>query len=606
MLLRSPPRPSALDTVPQQRGIPKGNRAFDVWDAIGFALVVSLSLLSLGGASLWVSGAEGSPLGWLGMGLGGAGALAAVATALAVGDRRGLRISQSLRSLARPWTDPARDWMLFFLGSVLFIPVAALHSNVIGFHSDSSNLQSSIRYVQRNGIGYLIQSQEVLLPHLILGPALLVAGTSGAMAVSVATVQALAGTVSYLTWKLSRSATAALGAVVSLLAFRSVIRRAALLPMYSTMLIFGLVGVYLAHRAIHSSGRRRWAYAISSGLSLILSIESHQVGQLFLVIPPLLILTGKPRAVVAGLWRVYAAAAVFYLPRAVINLWEGGLSYFILNRVDFWITEGHLVNIQEDFFRYPSMFDFAGYLESFISRMVQIVPSPLGFGVFGLAALGFLLARGQGRWFALAAFALITGVALYREVPPFPRYFSIQIAAAAIGAGLTIGLLGRQSVARRRLASVLLVGLLLAGSVNFAATLGHERGTQRELLSGPLPLLAARIDDDKGVIGSRAMQLPWVDSDVKVFGGFFLQEEELVTYLTWPSDEAVIEVLERHDIGWALVNPEILLETRYNEAWIEPAYGLRIRHVRRLEKSPAFCLAMDREGYKLYRLGDCG
>lgn len=146
--------------------------------------------------------------------------------------------------------------------------------------------------------------------------------------------------------------------------------------------------------------------------------------------------------------------------------------------------------------------------------------------------------------------------------------------------------------------------LIVGGSLNLADTF-RLYGNQESILSGPIPAVAQRINDGKAVIGVRALHLAWVDSDIQIYGGFFLSEREFVTFLTWPSDRAVIEVLEQNDIGWVLVNPDPALETEYNEAWIRPAYGLKVRHVEELRRSRNFCLEMERGGYLLYRLGRC-
>jgi hypothetical protein len=584
----------------------RGNRPFEIWDLLGVLLVASVAMIGLATGSQWGSQSSYTAHAWLGVGLGVGGVMSVVLSARIAGRRRRMPLGETITALVRAWTHPARDWMLFVLGCLVFIPVTAFHSSLLAFDSDSANLQSSIRFVQRHGPSYLVETQAVLLPHLVLGPLLLFGGTSAALALSIASVGALAGTISYLAWKLSRSALASLGAVLGLMAYRSILLRATLLPMYPAMLTFGFLGVYLAHRAVVSSGLRRWMYATFSGLSLILSMEAHQVGQLFLAVPVFLVVNAPLHVSVQGLWRVYAATALFFIPRAAINVMEGGLSHFLLNRVDYWVTEGHLLRIQERFLYYPSRHDFLGYLGDFATRVIKFMPTPLGFVVLLLAILGLFLARGRQRWFALLASTFVTAVALYQEVPPFSRYFSPQIVGSALAAGLTIGLLWRRrSALYRGVGAVAIAVLLIGGWINFGASLREHRTSVETIRAGPLPSIARQIDDGRGVIGARALQLAWVDSDIENYGTFFLTEDEFVTFLTWPNDFSVIEVLERHDIGWVLVNRDRALETTYNAVWIGPAYGLPVRHLEALKESRNFCLAMNRDGYLLYRLYQC-
>jgi hypothetical protein len=107
------------------------------------------------------------------------------------------------------------------------------------------------------------------------------------------------------------------------------------------------------------------------------------------------------------------------------------------------------------------------------------------------------------------------------------------------------------------------------------------------------------------VVGARVGRLLYVDRGTPVWGTLFLTEDEFATYLTWPSDDEVIEVLERRDIGWALVTTDTVREVAYHDTWLVPARGAPSRHVEALAASPAFCAVDRNEGYVLYRLGPC-
>jgi len=63
--------------------------------------------------------------------------------------------------------------------------------------------------------------------------------------------------------------------------------------------------------------------------------------------------------------------------------------------------------------------------------------------------------------------------------------------------------------------------------------------------------------------------------------------------------------MERHDIGWALVNAQVPLETLYNNTWLKPRYQDTARHVTALAQSPDFCRYLTIAGFVLYRLGPC-
>jgi hypothetical protein len=108
------------------------------------------------------------------------------------------------------------------------------------------------------------------------------------------------------------------------------------------------------------------------------------------------------------------------------------------------------------------------------------------------------------------------------------------------------------------------------------------------------------------VIGARAHQVFFgVTTDTPTWGDQYLTEEEYVTYLTWPSDEAVIDLLNRHDIGWVVIHANRLLETEYNDVWLIPFHGRRSRHVEAVATSPNFCRWSEGGGYVLFKLGAC-
>lgn len=559
-------------------GVAVGAGAALAWDAEGQWVYIALLAVAVGGL------------------------LGVAATALVVGRREGERPGVMARRLLAVWADPPRDWLMFLLGAFLFLPAIALYTRVLVGDSDSARIIASTMYVQRNGFGYLVDTQETFLPHLVLGPLLAVGGIPAAKVYGVFSLLLLAGTVSFIGWKLTRSALAATGSALALAVFSPVWDRATQLPMYQTMLALGLLGVYLSYRATRSEGREQWLAVVAAGLCLVLSIESHRIGQLFLVFPLLLLVTARPRAVLPGLARVYLATAVFYVPRAVVNLWEGGFDRFLSNRVDFWITEGRLLQVHENYFDYPVRVDVGTYLTNLVTNLDSIGgEQPLA--VFLLAVIAGVLARGPKRRFAVACFLFLVAAVVYSRIPLFPRYFLPLMTVTALAAGAAIPLMLRRSTLFRVLAVLSVLGLVVAASRSYLGSVDRAQLRQARVLTGPIPSLVATIDDGKGVIGARVGQLLFVTTSLRTYGAQFLSEREYVTYLTWPSDRAVIDVLQAHDIGWVLISPR--LEVDYNDAWLVPAYGKRAQHVGRVGSSPSFCLARRADDYSLYKLGPC-
>ena len=187
-------------------------------------------------------------------------------------------------------------------------------------------------------------------------------------------------------------------------------------PMYSAMLAFGFLGVFLAHRAIAAETRAgRWQNAVLSALCLVLSFEAHQVGQLFLVLTALLAMTARPSSTLAGLGRVGLVVAVLSIPRLTINMLEGGF-YRLSATASTSGREGlHPVNSGASLTS-PPVTALGEYLAK--------VPAGL-FGVWGASGLlalvlglvGLGLASPRLRRLALAFTFVMLAVAVHRRLP---------------------------------------------------------------------------------------------------------------------------------------------------------------------------------------------
>ena len=118
--------------------------------------------------------------------------------------------------------------------------------------------------------------------------------------------------------------------------------------------------------------------------------------------------------------RTYLVVAVVSVPRLLLNLSEGGTSYLVSYRTDFWSTEGYLPIIQRNLWHYAGIDETLGhYLERLPIRFAD------GFGgqgsiVIWLAIAGWLLAcRGRGRLFVgLVAGGFLLAITV-KQVPPF-------------------------------------------------------------------------------------------------------------------------------------------------------------------------------------------
>lgn len=491
------------------------------------------------------------------------------------------------------------DWLYFLAGCLLALPAASLYLRVLPADNDSARLLASILHVQREGIGHLVNSQEVLLPHLILGPFVSLGGLSALQAVDVLSVVALTGVVSFLSWRLTNSPVGAVAAALALTALPQVIQRAVLVPMYPAMLAFGFLGVYLAYRAMTATRTRdRWRAAALAAVCLILSMEAHQFGQFFVVLSALLLVAVPSRSAAAGLGRVYACLAVLYIPRAIVNLSDGGFSHFFSNRVDYWTTEGYLATIQVDVLNYPGDLSLGTYLR----RLAHEIPNiwgTTGLLTLGLAVASVLFSSSRLRRFTAVCALLLLCVIVYRRLPFFPRYFSLLLVGSSLAAGVTVAALARKgSLPWRAAAGAAVFGLLVLNVINY-----HDTLDRLQRVGKPYGTLAAPIRPGDGVIGTRSFHLDDSSTNPSTYGTQFLTESEYRTFLTWPSDDEVIELMRRHDVRWVFVpdHPDRWV-VRYNDPWLGPRYGEHARYHLEVRRSPNFCLVRRAQGGELYRL----
>jgi hypothetical protein len=602
LVLDEPPSPAANATRVAFR---HHGRSTTGWDVLGLTAGALVMLVVQRAATKVLA---------TGLGHQAATRQAAIATAsastvllvwLIVRDRP--RVRDLPRLITGIWADPPGHWVAAALGVLLTVPLLSLYTPLLLSDADSARVVAAVGHVRTHGIGYILDTQDNLLPHLVVGPAVAIAGVAGAKVVAVASVQLLGAVVCYVTRRITGSMLGAAAATVALVALPPVADRANFVPMYATMLALGYLGAWLAYRAI-AEPDHRWPRAAAAGVCLALTPEAHAVGQLMLV-APVLLLGFAPgwRAGLAACARIYFVVAAVSLPRLALNLSVGGIERITDYRTDYWITEGYVEEIQTDFWRYRGINEPVGEYLSILPRRFANSIEQQGWVVLGVALLAWALAcRARGRLLVLAASAFMVLAITVKQVPPFPRYYSPVWPGIAILVGVGVAALARRrSWAPRVLAALTVVGLMVVAGSTLTVTAHQQDDLRASVVERPFAALSAAIDDDRGLIGARSHSLLNVSDRTPTWGGQFLTEDEFVTYLTWPSDEAVIEVMERHDIGWVLIQPKLSLETTYHDTWLIPHHGRPARHVERVAASPAFCRVVDIDGFLLYRLGEC-
>jgi hypothetical protein len=570
----------------------------------GVLAVVGGSLL-LAAASLVAAAPPASPLHEPGVVVGlvllAVVALGAAAAVLPAGRRGPAALARSVVAGVRAVPAPADAALL---GAALAAPCAVLVRSTYA-DADSARLLAAIDHVRRNGLGLLPRTQEVALPHLLLRPMEALGGIVGVSLFDVLAVVALAGLVAALARRLSGSVVGGVAAALALLAAYELLYRTTTAPMYGLMLLLGYGGLWLTSAALRSEGRRQWILAAAAAAALLLAWEAHGVGQVFLAGPGILVLLSGPgRREVAGAAKVLAAMVVLAVPRLLVNVSEGGLSRLRSNRTDFIVTKGYIELINRDYWLLPG----TGGRSALLRQLPDLAGRTTGRTVlllYGLCAVVLLRRRPRLLVCALLGGAFFLAAVLVAEPAPYPRYLLPLVPGAAVVCGVAVGQLASRGALSRLAAGVLVVALGIGAGASLVRVTGDVEDQDDRLAASGLEVTADRITDDRGVIGVRVSRLKWVGSDAPIWSSQFLTEDEYVTFLTWPSDEAVLEVLDRHDIGWVLVSPDQSLELRYDQAWLGPTYHEDVRHVDAVAGSPCFRLVNPSDRYRLYERRPC-
>ena len=79
------------------------------------------------------------------------------------------------------------------------------------------------------------------------------------------------------------------------------------------------------------------------------------------------------------------------------------------------------------------------------------------------------------------------------------------------------------------------------------------------------------------MLGTRSHELLWTRPDIHALFARNMSEKDFLTYLTWPSDEQVYDLMDRLGVKYVLLGPDRSEKTYYN-IWVKPTYHREIRH----------------------------
>jgi hypothetical protein len=375
--------------------------------------------------------------------------------------------------------------------------------------------------------------------------------------------------------------------------------------MYPGFIVFGMLGVWLAVRFVREEDASR-GLALGAAFSIVLAITAHGAGLYFLTLVGAVIVFVRDRGSFRRLVELLAMQLLVLLPWIVSHLWIGGVNRFLSPRSTWFTSEGHLARVTVEYWN--QAVQSPGDVVTFLPEQLIGSMGWAAWVVVPLAAAGFLKLSRRSQVFVLVAAAgLVAPLALF-GMRVFARYFYPLLPGLAIlaatGLGAVAGLVRRLAAGRliplAQGVPLMLVAALYAAQL--ASTHGEAAREARTRERTDLMRMDSLVDDGRAVIATRRSVVLTLEApQVVLYYADMLREREYISYMTWQRDP-MMEVLERRNIGWALVRKPVGRELRYNATWLRPGYGLMPTYIKELDKDPMSCLAYDGTRYKLYRL----
>jgi hypothetical protein len=511
-------------------------------------------------------------------------------------------VADVLREVGAPVLTRTNTAVWFAVGAVLALPTVGLHGTVVR-DADSARMLANVAYMRRHGLGLLKQTQDVWGPNATYWATGWIGGTSAARWIPILAFIVLSGTVCAIARLVSRSALVAIGATLALAGTPLILLQSTLLALYAVTVTLTLLAVYFIWTAGDDKIRAR--RAMLGALCLVLGAEAHAIGQIFFVLPALLVILGPLRRRISVAAIVYGTTAVLMIPRLLVNLSVGGTAHLRSNYDTYVINKGYLDLINETYYHHPVRRSVGVYA----SRLLDVFATTLGwqgaiFGVFAIVGL-FAVPR-RVRLLVLAFVAIYVGSMLAAKPAPYARYLLPLLPIFVLLVGFGLRVVAQRFWSSRPVIPVACITVIsLVAGVTFLQQLIVVKKHDQFVAGTPLTPIDRLVNDGKNVIGVRSPQLVYVDSEARVVGPLFLSERDYVTYLTWPSTEKVLAMFARHDIGWIFIQSNRRKEYRYPASWLTPTYGEKPQFMRGVYTSRELCPVYNQLRYELWKVGSC-
>ena len=480
-------------------------------------------------------------------------------------------------------------------------------SEYVPVHIDDARIQADVfSAISTNG-SWIFRSGLPFMEIAAYAVWVKIFGWGSLIAIPIIFSISLAVLTGYIAYRVTGSPWAGLAALLLLASLPLFLERARLLPFYPATMFFGYAGMFGA--CCYARGRS-WPTLVTGIVGLSGALYSFNLGLLFLPIPVLYLILERSRSTLLRLVHVYGPVLLLSLPWLVWHWRVYGPGQLWRQRFHWMAEKGYLEIRNTEFWGIASHspLEFGGKLPG----MLETAAGPL---VLVLAVLGAVavLKMPSWRWriASLIALAIPTGALIGKTPASYTRYVYIflpgLVLLAVYGfhsvcgdrARLRGGLMGLTSFAAVVASVAVLCALFF---LNARGELAAVERVKEGQIQQEMSQLVDLIDDDRAVLGSRAVKIMSYLQRNEVVTPYNASEEDFVTYLTWPSDGEMDAMMDKYNVGWVLIRkPGERFERDY-QVWLETAVGQLPRHYLQLETSSLVSEVHDGRHFTLYRV----
>ncbi|MCD4759912.1 hypothetical protein K8R33_03420 [archaeon] len=413
--------------------------------------------------------------------------------------------------------------------------------------------------------------------------------------------------ISVITFKLTKSHFFTILNLIVLLGFEEVFVRTMNITLYPLATFYIYLGLLFV---VHGIKQNNKVYLSLGSIFVIFSFYVYQISIFIFPLPLIIAFLSNNhfKQKINYAKTILISQFIVFLPWLInnfnildpINSFKREYKWFIINgyldyRNEVWGIK----------FEYNSFLDiFSSILKLFNSAINQnyliIIGTFISFSL--ILILIDCLKKHKINLFEIGFVALLfLQILLFIIVQPglYQRYVYISLPVISY---FFISAIKKLNFSKRSKVFLLILLLIFSVITLNNVVLGGIRENQTEIHID-LKNIADLIDNEKGIIGSRPALLATYSMNNPIFSSETTPEEDYVDFLIWNSNEEVLKIFNKYNIGWILISkPETRYEIEYHGIWLREFYNTSTQHLLNIQNQGITKLIYDGNRYALYKV----